>query len=332
MVNKVSNSRRIAILILLILAGELIFFLPFVFARVFRPTLLEVFQISNLELGTYFSIYGLVAMVSYILGGPLADKFSSRNLISLALVATSLGGIALALEPSKALLTWVYAWWGFTTIFLFWAALIKSTRLWGGDAYQGKAFGFLEGGRGGTAALVASLALIAFADLSSEISLELNSELRIASYRKVMLISSALIIVCAILIRFVMPADKNTGLRNAEKISLSKLFQLAKMPELWLLSGIIICAYAGYKITDIFSLYAKEIMGFNEFEAARFGTIILWMRPLFAILAGIAADRFSPSKTLILLFIILLAGSIFMLFEPSSGSLIIPIISLIISV
>ena len=62
-------------LITLIVAGEAIFFLPFVLARVFRPTLLDLFGISNTELGLWFSVYGIVAMVSYLFGGPLADRF-----------------------------------------------------------------------------------------------------------------------------------------------------------------------------------------------------------------------------------------------------------------
>lgn len=47
---------RLAILIPLILAGEAVFFLPFVIPRIFRPTLLEVFAIDNLTLGSYFSV------------------------------------------------------------------------------------------------------------------------------------------------------------------------------------------------------------------------------------------------------------------------------------
>ena len=49
---------------LLILSGELIFLLPYVLARVFRPTFLEVFNLTNLELGSLFSIYGTVAILS----------------------------------------------------------------------------------------------------------------------------------------------------------------------------------------------------------------------------------------------------------------------------
>ena len=47
-------------LFLLILAGESIFILPFVLARVFRPTVLDVFELDNVQLGICFSVYGIV--------------------------------------------------------------------------------------------------------------------------------------------------------------------------------------------------------------------------------------------------------------------------------
>ncbi len=330
--HQLSISRRLSILVLLILSGELIFFLPFVFARVFRPTLLEVYQISNLDLGSYFSVYGLVAMASYVLGGPLADKFSSRNLISLALVSTALGGFVLALFPYKELLIWVYGYWGFTTIFLFWAALIKSTRVWGGDSFQGKAFGFLEGGRGATAALVATGALLLFSDASSVAGDSSNSITRIESYKKIMLLSSGLIVVCALLVRFIIPADKQIEKRAREILDFRKLLTLSKLPEIWLLAIIIVCAYSGYKITDIFSLFANEILNYDEYEAAGFGTLTLWMRPVFAVFAGFFADRFSIGKVLNCLFVLMLLGSLLMLIEPQSSFFYFSILSLVLTV
>ena len=42
-------------LIVLILAAESNYILPYVLARVFRPTFLDVFDLTNLELGTVFS-------------------------------------------------------------------------------------------------------------------------------------------------------------------------------------------------------------------------------------------------------------------------------------
>ena len=51
-------------LVLLILAGELIFALPFHVIRFFRPSLLEDYLYTNMELGVAFSIYGVQAKSS----------------------------------------------------------------------------------------------------------------------------------------------------------------------------------------------------------------------------------------------------------------------------
>ena len=79
-----SARSRALMLSALIIAGEAIFFLPFVIPRVFRPTFLEVFGITNLQLGSFISVYGVVAMVAYFFAGPLSDKYPARLLMSLA--------------------------------------------------------------------------------------------------------------------------------------------------------------------------------------------------------------------------------------------------------
>ena len=56
----------------------------------------------------------------------------------------------------------VWGFFGLTNILLFWAALIKVTRAWGGDDQQGLAYGLLDGGRGLLAAVMASLGVLAF--------------------------------------------------------------------------------------------------------------------------------------------------------------------------
>ncbi|HEX9000930.1 MAG TPA: MFS transporter, partial [Blastocatellia bacterium] len=129
-------------------AGEGSFLLPFVLARIFRPTLLDVFGLTNLQLGAVFSLFGVFALASYLPGGLLADRFPARRLMSAALLLTALGGVALAQIPSLKVLTILYGFWGLTTTLLFWAAMIRATREWGGSANQGRAFGLLEGGRG----------------------------------------------------------------------------------------------------------------------------------------------------------------------------------------
>ena len=93
------DKGRTITLVTLIIAAEAAFFLPFILPRVFRPTLLELFQISNTELGMWFSVYGIVAMISYLFGGVLADRFPARNLMASGLWLTSGGGVIMAMVP-----------------------------------------------------------------------------------------------------------------------------------------------------------------------------------------------------------------------------------------
>ena len=149
----------------LIIAGEAVFGLPFVVVRVFRPTLLDVFGISNLQLGSAFALYGVLAMAAYLPGGPLADRYSARKLMSLALGATAVGGLIYARIPSSTTLTLLFGYWGITTILLFWSPLIRATRAWGGAQAQGRAFGILDGGRGLFAAVLGSSTVALFSVL-----------------------------------------------------------------------------------------------------------------------------------------------------------------------
>src|SRR5262245_65819488 len=83
----------------LIVAGESVFLLPFVLARVFRPTLLDVFGLTNLELGIAYSVYGIVAMAAYFVVAPRTDHFRPLHILQLPLVATAAGGLVRRMVP-----------------------------------------------------------------------------------------------------------------------------------------------------------------------------------------------------------------------------------------
>ena len=91
---------------------------------------------------TFFAVYGVTAMLAYFPGGLIADRVSARVLITTSLLATAAGDVVMASTPGRAVLTALFAYWGVTTIFLFWAAIIRATREWGGARAQGAAFGF----------------------------------------------------------------------------------------------------------------------------------------------------------------------------------------------
>lgn len=310
MVNAEGGLKRTWILLSLILAGEMIFFLPFVLARIFRHTLLDVFQMTNLELGTCFSVYGIVAMLAYFFGGPLADRFSARSLMTWALVGTSIGGGVLYFIPGKEVMMLLYGYWGMTTIFLFWAALIRATREWGGETRQGKAFGLLEGGRGLVAALIGAIALFLFSIFIGDMA-SLGEEQKEA-FQVVVGVSAVITLLSGVLVWINVPSGRLKAQKDTSKVTLSAIRKLIKKPAIWMQAIIIICGYVGYKITDDFSLYAKQVLEFDEVAAAGVGSAALWLRPVFAVLAGILADKFKGIKIIVGCFAVMILGGMMM--------------------
>lgn len=295
----------------LIAAGETVFLLPFVVARIFRPTFLDVFGITNLQLGTAFALYGSIAMAAYFLGGPLADRFSARRLMTAALLATSLGGIIFAAIPSLSVLTVLYGFWGLTSILMFWAALIRATREWGGIDSQGRAYGLLDGGRGLFAALLASISVWIFASLLPAEVASATIEQRTAALKQIIWIFTGLVLGVALLVWLVVPENDPTAkVSNRHKLTLNDVRQLLRKRTIWLQAIIVLCAYVGYKATDDFSLYVSDTFGFHDVAAAHIGTISFWVRPLAAIAAGFLADRIRSSQVTIISFVLMFFGSL----------------------
>ena len=302
----IKNKHRMMQMIILILASELVFSLPFHLARFFRPAFLDVFNLSNTNLGDIFAIYGVMAMISYFLGGMIADKVSARKLMAVSLLLTASGGLYMSTVPSLLGMTLLYGYWGITTIFLFWAAMIKATKEWGGDYTQGKAFGLLEGGRGLLASLLSAIAIVIFASfLPTQINLASAAE-RLNGFRSIILFYSALTGIGAILVWTLLP-DSQTDANNKEfSINLKKLTQVLSNRLVWLHAGIIICAYSTYKGLDNMALYAYEVIGMNEVDATTLFTYASLTRPIAAIFAGILADRIIASRVILLMFCMLI--------------------------
>ena len=289
------------------LAAESIYILPYVLARVFRPTFLDVFNLTNLELGGLFSIYGIVAFFSYLYGGVLADRYSPRKLLSISLIFTSLGGLIMMTYPSYFIMQLLFAYWGFTTVFIFWAPMLKATRAIGGVKMQGKTFSFLDGGRGVVASSIGLIGVLIFSILITKdvSSLTLSEKQEVFKY---VIGASSLIV---FIIGIVVYAYLKIELKDDEKIgNIKSLLELAKLKSVWLISFIILCAYMGYKITDVYSLYASEVMLFDEINAARVGALQQYLRPIVCISVAFFTDKNGNINNILIGFFVMMLGSI----------------------
>ncbi len=105
----------------------------------------------------------------------------------------------------------LYGYWGITTILLFWAALIRATREWGGTTSQGRAFGIPEGGRGVAAAVFATLGVAVLAFYSPDNAIFASNEERRIAFRSVILLYSFAAIATALFTWILMPPTKHAG-------------------------------------------------------------------------------------------------------------------------
>ncbi len=313
-------SQRFLYMLGLILAGEAVYALPFHIARFFRPSMLEAFGLSATELGAAQGVYGVVAMLAYFPGGPLADRFPARKLMALSLWSTAAGGLYMATFPAYGGTMLVFGFFGITTILLFWAALIRATRDWGGTDAQGRAYGILDGGRGLLAAALASVGVMIFGlafpdgyDAASDAEKQAALRIVIQGYTVFTALAGV----------FVWFALKDPGTHAAPSGPgtgtgpvLTHIRAVARLPAVWLQALIVICAYVGFKGYDNYSLFAVEVYGLDEVEAAQLIALGAWVRPIAALGAGLLGDRFTVTRMLGVCFVLLLLSDLYFALAP----------------
>ena len=253
---------RVVNLVCLILAGEMIFSLPFHITRYFRPSFLETFSLSNAALGDVFALYGVIAMLSYFPGGLLADRFSARSLLAFSLLATAAGGLYLATIPGIIGLRVLFAYWGLTTILLFWAALLRATREWGGSTQQGRAFGLLDGGRGLSAAIAATIAVGLFSLVVGDQVDALSAAERRAGMQTVFYFYSAVTALVAVLCWFFVRENTDSN-APAQAVS-RRVREVVSNPCVWLQAAIVLTAYCAYKGLDNYGVYMVDVLQIEE--------------------------------------------------------------------
>lgn len=301
----------------LIVAGEAVFLLPYYPTRFFRPTVLEIFELTNTELGAAQGIYGIMALFGYFLGGPLADRFPARNLLATSLWTTAAGGLYMATFPDFRGALALWGFFGLTTILLFWAALIRATREWGGRTTQGRAYGLLDGGRGLLGALSTSIAVwmfgLAFPDGYAAANFtEKQEALRVVIYGYTAVTAATGAFVWFVVKEGRPPVEAGlTAWKPQTEGVVTHIVRVMRIRAVWLQAIVILCAYVGYKGFENYSLFAVQGYGVDAVRAAELVTLAAWTRVLAPFAFGMLGDRYFASRMSAIAFVLLLASHLF---------------------
>ncbi|MGN0658318.1 MAG: nitrate/nitrite transporter [Emergencia sp.] len=287
-------------LVVITIAGAMIYGLPY-FRSYFYDAYLETYNLTNTQMGTFGSMFGIFGMISYLFGGVVADMVSTRKLMSTSLILTGLGGLLHLMNPSYGMLLCIYALWGFTSLFAFWPSLLKSLREIAGDNEQSKAYGFMDGGRGIVYAIDGVCIVSIFAYFSKKAG-------DLGGLNGVIIYYSIIAIVLGVLLFFLLkdtkPAEEKTEtLENKkEKISVAQVIEVIKMPAVWILSAILCCTYVMNIAFYYFTPYATSTFGMAATAGAVITIAAQYVRPVAAFGGGIIADRIGRSKVMYVTF------------------------------
>ena len=307
--NKLDWKKYLTIFI--IASGTTVMYsLPYLKSTFYDPMRLAL-GLDHQQLGNLLSVYGILATILYFFGGFMADKFSAKKLMSFSLVSTGFLGFYFATFPSYTMLLIIFALWGITTIFTFWAASMKVIRMLGDESVQGKLFGLNEGLSGIAGVVVSFIGLYLF---------EIFADVTIG-FKYVVWLYSGLSVLCGILIMFIVKEKKVEGEKSA---SLKELVSAVKMPKAWLIGLIIFSTYMVFSSLTYLSPYLSDVFKISMALISALSIIRTYAIKMGASpVAGILVDKVGSSlKVLNIGFIAVAVCELLFLLLPRSESLV----------
>lgn len=294
---------------------ESMYLLPYL-RWTFYDTMIEGFGFTNTQLATLGSVFGLMSLIGYLVGGPICDRFSPKKILIAAFLLTGVAGFWFASYPPFWACVIIHVIWGIATAVLLWDCMIRLTRSLASSEEQGRFFGLLEGGRGAVDTVTSFILVGLFAALGSTV----------ASLRQVMLILAAFNAVGILLVFFLIPDDMLSG-EDDEKINVHEILDVLKTPAVWLIAMVILCNYCIYTGGTYLTSYLTDIIGVSVAVSAVisvFRNFVLMM--LGGPIGGFFGDRFSISKviTACFVFICIALGAFVLL--PVNTVLAVPVV------
>ncbi|MDC0804985.1 MFS transporter, partial [Clostridium paraputrificum] len=316
-----NNVKRFLIIFILAFGTTAMYSLPYMKSSFYDP-MQQALALSHTQIGNLLSLYGLVGMVSYFIGGWFADRFSVRKLITFSLIASGILGFYFSTFPSYSMILLIFVLWGFTTILTFFSASVKVVRMQGSESEQGRIFGFYEGLSGVSGTLISFIGLYFFGKFA-EITV---------GFKYVVWLYSAASIICGILLFFLVEEKKDSG-SSDEGLSIKSLLKVVTMPKAWLIGLIIFSTYLVFSSLTYLSPYLSEVYVMPMTLVSALSIIRTYVIKMGASpVAGVITDKVGSSIRVMFVGFILMTVSTaaYLVIPESTGFIWIAVINMII--
>ena len=296
------------------LAAGLIYRVPYL-KTVFYDNMVSDFALTNTQIGILMSVYSLTKTILYIPGGILADRFDNRKMLLGSTALLAVLTFWYASVPGFFMLEVIYFFLAVSNV-LFWVSFVKAVRLFGTEDEQGSVFGYSEGIRAVAGLLInfAALGILGYY-ISATCPL-----------RYVLIFYGVVYVIMGVAMFFLLPKDDK---RENVATSLKDYLNVLKVPGVWLVAILVLCAYSVQVAAEYTTTYLTTVFGMGAVIAGIVATIRSYGIGIFsAPIIGKISDKVgSYTKTLIGLFAVeMILGVVLILIPGQTNFLILAII------
>lgn len=256
--------KQLIIIFFMGLAYTIVYALPFV-QYVFYDDLQTVLNVSNAQLGTLITIFGIGNLLAPF-GGALGDKFNTKKIYIVAMFIVSALNFLFVINMSSYTFA-LLVWGGFALagLFLFFPAHTKLVRLLGSEEQQGTIFGLTESACGITSVIVNAIALYFYSKFAI-------GALGGVSGLKAVIISYGVIgIISTVVLMFLIPNDISEKEviskeeleteKTKSKLTMEDWLNVLKDPRTWMSGFAVFSTYTMYVTLSYYTPYFTNVLG-----------------------------------------------------------------------
>ncbi|MDO5409048.1 MAG: MFS transporter [Lachnospiraceae bacterium] len=262
------KKRTLALVILSAIAG-LVYLTPFLRFS-FYDQMMEALQITDVQMGTIGSVYGLFYVIVFVPSGMLAERFSTKKLLVITNLGMCLTTIWYSFYPGYTALLVIHALYGIFSVGTFWSPYLKAVRNLASEEKQGTIFGLSEGLRGIAQTIVSFICLGAMG-LFASVTL---------GFRAALWINAAAFALLALAVIFLIPdfdsenkkaaaseeeaATAEKAARTEKKEGNYSILQFLKSPSIWICIFVIMCGYTLWStVNNYIGTYCTRVLGID---------------------------------------------------------------------
>ena len=231
-----NGKKRSLVLVILSLIAGMVYLTPLLRFS-FYDQMMEALGVTDVQLGTIGSIYGIFNVACYVPSGILAEKFNTKILLIISTFGMCLTTVWYSMYPGFTALLIIHALYGIFSVGTFWSPYLKAVRQLGSEEEQGRIFGLSEGLRGIGQTIAAFVCLGAMGLFATQAT----------GFRALLWINVGIFALLLAAVIFLVPDFDQEGSKNADAAAKEKkggsIVQTLFSSSTWICIFVILCGY-----------------------------------------------------------------------------------------